>query len=105
MVRLIINAPKWRAEQDNARSDETTLQLGVGESYAISKKLFSRITHGCGVILLCKDQRQRAEGTLIKLVPTTKTKTGMQRYDVHMSNLQSVKYRPERLTRTGVNVI
>ncbi|MEK6745062.1 MAG: hypothetical protein AABZ15_15715 [Nitrospirota bacterium] len=92
MAKLVINAPKWRAQQDNARSFETTLRLSVGESYAISKKLVSQITPGCGVILLCKDQRQRAEGTLIKLVSTTKAKNGIQRYDVHMRNLLRVQY-------------
>ncbi len=105
MAILVINAPKWRVRQENAKSFEKTFQSGIGDGYAISKNLFDQLSPMCVVVLLSKDQKLRAEGRLIKLVPTTKTKNGIQRYDVYIENLTMVPYRPERLNRNGVAVI
>lgn len=102
---LVINAPHDKTETENKRSFASTLALGIGQGYAINSKLHPLVKDGCKVILLCKDLKLRAEGTVIKLVPVEKAKNGMQRYDVHMSNLRTIEYAPERLGRTGVAVL
>ncbi len=55
--------------------------------------------------MLSKDELKRAEGELDKLVPTVKTRNGIQRYDVYIKNLRMVSYKPESLNRNGVAVI
>ena len=102
MPSLIINAPRQQEIERNAQSFEKTFSTGVGESYAINSKLFPQIHPGCKVVLLSKDRKQRAEGELIRLVPTYKSKNGIQRYDVHVRGFVKVQYRPERLNRNGV---
>jgi len=102
---LVINAPRWRVRQENARSFEEILHLGIGEGYAIYENIFDQLYPGCGVVVLDKDREQRAEGQLIELVPTTRTNKGIQRYDVRIRNLTKVLYRPERINRCGVSVI
>jgi hypothetical protein len=57
------------------------------------------------VVLLCKDTEKRAEGKLVKLVPTGKTDNGIERYDVYFENIKMVPYKAERLNRNGVAVI
>jgi hypothetical protein len=76
--------------------------LVSGKSYAINSKLFQQIHPGCKVVLLSKDRKLRAEGELTRLVPTYKTKNGIQRYDVHVKGFVRVQYRSERLNRNGV---
>jgi hypothetical protein len=106
MATLVINAPKAEIRQTNAQSFETTFTSGVGDGYAIAKGLFAQLSAGCGVVLLDKDQRKRAEGTLVRLVRIDeKTGNGIQRYEVHMKNLRMVPYKSERLNRNGVAVI
>lgn len=105
MATLVIHAPRWRESYDNAKSFQSTLLSGIGEDYAISKQLFAQLDEGCRVVLLSKDQKLRAEGRLDKLVPTKKARNGIQRYNVHIKNLQRVEYQPERLNRNGIAVI
>jgi hypothetical protein len=105
MRTLVINAPKAKVEQESKQSFESTLGSGVGDGYAIAGSLFAQLSAGCGVVLLDKDQRKRAEGTLVQLVPTEKTGNGIQRYDVHIKTLKIVPYSPESLNRNGVAVI
>jgi hypothetical protein len=101
MVALVINAPK----HTNKRSFESTLVSGVGEGYAIWSTLIGRCQPGCRVVLLSKDERKRAEGSLVKLVPTEKTGSGVQRYDVHIERMSLVPYKAEALNRYGVAVV
>jgi hypothetical protein len=56
-------------------------------------------------VVLDKDKKQRAEGLLIKPVPTVKAKNGGQRYDVHIKDLKPVIYKSEKLNHNGVAVI
>jgi len=105
MPSLVINAPRQQEIERNAKSFDTTFATGVGDSYAINSKLFAQIRPGCKVVLLSKDRKLRAEGELVRLVPTYKTKNRIQRYDVHVRTFERVPYRPERLNRNGVAVI
>jgi len=76
MATLIIHAPKAMVEQEQ-KSFESTFASGVGEGYAIPKAIRARLAPGCMVVVLCKDVKpqRRAEGTLVKLVPTNKAGT------------------------------
>ena len=115
MRKLVIHAPKGKAQQQDWPTFERTLDSAVGDGYAINENWIRELSpswddHGspcseCGVVLLDKHQKLRAEGKLTRLVPTSKTGRGKQRYDVHMENLASVPYRPESLDRNGVTVI
>ena len=77
----------------------------VGPDYAITRDLVAQLYAGCGVVLLCKDKPRRAEGTLVKLVPTVRAGNGIQRYDVYIDNLEMVPYKSECLNRNGVAII
>jgi hypothetical protein len=105
MATLVIHAPKAMAVQEQKRSFGSTFSSNIGDGYAIAAPLFARLHPSCTVVLLSKDEKRRAEGTLVRLVATSKTKTGMQRYDVHFKDMKEVDYKPERLGRTGVAVI
>ena len=105
MATLIIHAPKGKADSEGKRSFATTLQPGIGDSYAISKSDVDQLSTGDKVVVLSKDERRRAEGRLDKLVPNGRTETGMKRFDVHITELKEVDFRPESLGRTGVSVI
>jgi hypothetical protein len=106
MSTLVLNAPKRTVEQ-GSRSFESTFQGQVGEDYAIYSNLFEQVYTGCKVILLGRDERKQAEGKLIKLEPTYVAGNGVQRYNVHMENLQRVNYRGDdiSLNHCGVAVI
>jgi len=104
VTSLVIHAPEWKVQREGARSFEGVFASGIGDGYAIPQRLALMLYVGCDVVLLNKDKQKRAEGKLRELVPTSKTKTGMQRYDVHIENLVSVPFEDERLTETGVAV-
>lgn len=107
MSTLVLHAPKARDNNPtpNYKSFEHTFASGVGKDYALAGGVLAEIVLGCLVVLLCKDKPMRAEGTLVKLIPTFKAGNGIQRYDVHMENLKMVPYKPESLNRNGVAVI
>jgi hypothetical protein len=104
-MTLVIHAPKEKVVTEQKRSFQRTLATGIGDEYAIYADLYPQICVGCRVVVLSKDERRRAEGTLVKLVPTCKTKNGIQRYDVYIKDLKEVNYKSERLNRCGVAVI
>jgi hypothetical protein len=105
MATLVINAPMAKVQQQGSRSFYSTFKSSVGDEYAISASLRAQLSPGCKVVLLSTDEDKRAEGDLVKLVPKSKTKSGMQRYDVHIKNLKMVPYKPENINRYGVAVI
>jgi hypothetical protein len=77
----------------------------VGREYLIGEKKAALLREGCAVVLLSKDEKRRAEGTLVRLEPTGKARNGVQRYNVHMKDLKEVPYKAENLDRWGVNVV
>ena len=105
MSTLVIHAPKSRAKRDGVRSFEKTFDSGVGDGYAIYKNLYDQLNFKSRVVLLDKDQELRAEGKLKRLVSTEKTKSGIQRYDIHVEHFELKRYKSETLTRCGVAVI
>ena len=105
MPSLVINAPQKQVDQNNKKSFGETLKSGLGEGYAINKKIFRRVHPGCIVVLLSKDLKRRGEGKLVRLIPTFKTKNYIQRYNVVIKNLKEVSYKPVALNRNGVAII
>jgi len=105
MPTLVIHAPRTMAQSQNKRSFQQTVQTGVGDGYAITQKERALITSGWDVVVLDKDSRNRAEGKLVRLDPNGWTKSGIQRYDVHIARLTSVPYQPEALNRRGVAIL
>ena len=108
MKNLVIHAPDHAVKGRGATSFEHILSTGVGPGYAISNNDIGKLTiPGSPVVLLRKDRRKaRAEGRLIKIVPTGRyTRNGRQRYDVHIAGLKLVAYNPEKLNRFGYAVI
>src|SRR5260221_5240962 len=99
MSTLVIHAPRSKVLDDGKRSFEKAFESSVGDEYAIYRNLYEQLRPGSCVVLLDKDQQLRAEGSLVKLVPTSKTKNGIQRYDVHVQKLKRVAYKPEALNR------
>ena len=107
MYTLVIHAPDYTVIEEGKKSFDAVLKDGVGVGYAISKNDVNRLPPGSKVVLLRKDKNQRrAEGQLVKLVPTNKyTPQGIQRYDVHIAGLKPVPYKPERLNHYGIAVL
>ncbi len=81
------------------------MTTGIGDGYAINRRLRQQINPGDRVILLDKDAAQRAVGTLTGIQPNGWTGNGIQRYDLLLRNLAIVPYQSERLNRNGVAVI
>lgn len=111
MPTLVIHAPECQLGRDDTKSFCETFTTRIGRAYALNRKIFSQISPGCRVVLLCKDKKRRAEGQLVKLEPATKdgsllvTKNGIKRYDVHVENFEMIPYRPEALNRNGVAIV
>ncbi len=104
MTTFVIHTPRWKVQQESARSFDGVLASGIGDGYAIPERLVRKLYVGCDVVVLSKDERKRAEGKLRELVPMGKTDSGIQRYDVYIENLRTVPFVSEPLTRTGVAV-
>ena len=105
MPKLVIHAPLSKAQQQGKRSFAQTVATGVGDGYAINRRLRQQLTPGDGVVVLDKDTRQRAEGRMTGLQPNGWTGNGIQRYDVLTRDLAIVTYQSEDLNRNGVAVI
>ncbi len=104
MTTLVIHTPRWRVTAERVKSFDQTLTTRIGDGYAIPRAWADQCQPGCKVVVLSKDERKRAEGTLVKLDPVSQADNGMQRYDVHIRDLVMVTYAPESLYRTGVAV-
>jgi len=104
MTTLVIHTPSSKVAQEAKRSFEKTLESKIGDEYAIYQNLLPRLSPGCRVVVLDKDQGKRAEGTLVKLERGSKTENGIQRYNVHIADLKRVEYKPEALNRCGIAV-
>jgi hypothetical protein len=107
MSTLVIHAPNYQVILNNKKSFQKTLDDGIGKGYAINQRLLKQIHNGCPVILLSKDEKRRATGTLEELVVRNGdiTNNHIQRYNVHINDLCEVPYQSEELNRNGVAVI
>jgi hypothetical protein len=104
MLTLIIHAPKKKVKSGSPHSFQDYFKSGVGIGYIIAKKKAITLIPPCTVILLDKHQELRAEGNLVKIVPTRKTPRGKQRHDVYFEGQKMVPYQPEPVDRYGVSV-
>ena len=107
MPTLVIHAPHSQVTTHQKQSFNETLATGRGDGYAIWNSLFTQLSPGDEVVVICKVHKKQAVGHIKELKPTEKTKSGMQRYDVIMADLKSVTYTNEhtRLNRNGVAII
>ena len=107
MPTLVIHAPHSEVKQNQNQSFNQTFTTGRGDGYAISSGLFTQISPGDAVVMICKVHKKQAEGRIKELCPTVKAGNGIQRYDVLMVDLKMVPYTHEsiRLNRNGVTVI
>lgn len=96
MRTLVIHAPKSKCNPAFGNCFANYFRTGIGKGYVIGKGNKSKLTiPGSRLVLLDKESKLRAEGTLTKLLPTKKTP--QQRYDVHFEGQKMVRYTPERL--------
>jgi len=103
MATLVINAPEYQAGK---KSFSAVLVSLIGQGYILSDRDKGKLQiPGSPVVLLAKDLRRRAEGRLTKLVPTYKSNSGRQRYDVQVDKWTEVPYKSEDLNRCGVAII
>lgn len=105
MTRLVLHAPKRTTQTDEKRSFDHIVATGIGEGYILSRREWELCHPGCRVVILSKDERRRAEGVCVNIIPTSKANNHQQRYDVHISALEIVSYHDEPLNRNGVAVI
>jgi hypothetical protein len=104
MHTLIIHAPKSKCNPTLGNCFADYFRTGVGKDYVIGKGNKSKLTiPGSRLVLLDKESKLRAEGTLIKLVPTKKTP--QQRYDVHFEDQKMVPYASVKLNYYGIAVL
>jgi|GEM_PF-1330195 len=95
---LVISAPYSRGKPGTPNSFETYFQTGVGKGYIIHSTEIGKLGPGSTVVLLRQDKlKQRAEGILVKLVATSKTPKGNQRYDVYFKDQGMVTFKGEKL--------
>ena len=105
MTRLILHAPKRTTQADEKRSFDRIVATGIGEGYILSRRERELCYPGCQVVILSKDERRRAEGICVKIIPTYKANNYQQRYDIYISMINIVPYHNESLNRNGVAVI
>lgn len=107
MPTLVIHAPHSQVQQSQKQSFNQTVATGRGDGYAISSGLFQQLSPGDPVIVICKVHQKQAAGQIKELIPTAKTGTGMQRYDVIIANLKPVPFThaDTKLNRNGVAVV
>jgi len=107
MPPLVIHAPHSQVQQNQKQSFNQTVAIGRGDGYAINNGLFSQLSPGDNVVVICKVHHRQAVGQIKELTPTVKTGTGMQRYDVVLANLELVPYTHgnTKLNRNGVAIV
>lgn len=107
MPTLIVHAPHSQVQQNQKKSFNQTVATEIGEGYAIWGSLFNQLSPGDEVVVICKVHHKQAVGRIKALKPVEKTRTGMQRYDVIMTDLKPVPYThgTTNLNRNGVAVI
>src|SRR6266436_6603061 len=104
MTTLAIHASLKMAQQQGKRSFAQTLAIGIGDGFALSRSQFQQLSPGDRLLLLEKETRQCAEGTMVGLQPNGWAGNGMQRYDVPMKDMAMVPYQNVPLRRWGVAV-
>lgn len=107
MPTLVIHAPYSQVQQNGKMSFDQTVATGIGHGYAISRSLIQQLSSGDPVVVICKVHHKQATGRIKQLRPTDKAGNGLQRYDVHMEDLQKGSYThgSTRLNRNGVAVV
>ncbi len=103
MLTLVINAPRY---QISRRSFSETMEIGIGNNYALNRNILVQAKKAHNVILLDKTARKKATGVIDKIVATgNMTRSGIPRFDIYMKNLTACEYASEKLNRNGVNII
>jgi len=103
MPTLVINAPSYHISK---RSFSKTISTGIGNDYALNRKILPMAQKASNVIVLDKTARKKAVGVITKIVTTgNKTRSGIPRFDIHIEDLKTCKYKPESLNRNGVAII
>ena len=107
MPTLVIHAPFSEVQQNQKQSFTQTVATGRGDGYAIWISLFQQLSPGDPVIVICRVHKKQAVGKLAALTPTEKTGSGIQRYDVLMTDLKLEPFTQGKtpLNRNGVAVI
>jgi hypothetical protein len=106
MPTLVINAPSYQAKANSKRSFSQTMSTGIGDDYALNSKILPLAQKARDVILLDKTARKKATGVITKIAATgNKTRSGIPRFDIHMTGLKPCVYKPESLNRNGVAII
>ncbi len=113
MPTLVINAPKYQAEKNLKRSFSKTISTGIGDDYALNKKILSGLKRAKSsgtvitVIVLDKSTRKKATGILDKIVATGNvTGNFVFRFNIYISKLKTCPhYKSESLNRNGVALI
>jgi hypothetical protein len=105
MPTLYLSAPKIRTQAGAFYRDfYTILQNHVGPDYAIYANIAAQIHPGMHVVIFDRDRQLHAEGTISAII--AKPSTRIQRYDVRVSDLKSVKYSyPPYVNRCGVALV
>lgn len=111
MCTLILNAPSRANMASHCKSYSSILINQVGPDYAIYSDISNKIAyvrsfgHKVHIVLLCKNHKRRAEGSLNNILYTTTARNNVKRYDISICNLKTVPYISESLNRCGINFI
>lgn len=107
MPTLVLHAPHSQVQENQKQSFNQTVATGRGDGYALWRSLFTQLSPGDEVVVICKVHQKQAVGRIKDLRPTEKTAAGMQRYDVIMADLKQVPFThgATKLNRNGVTVL
>jgi len=111
MKTLVISAPRTKSGPPGYRGFANTLQLQVGQEYALfwTKNMRGQLSSGMRVVVIDKPSRQQAEVTLVgwTLQPMQPTYNRVEHYDVVMQGLTVVPFNGGsiRLNRRGLAII
>jgi len=109
MKTLVIHHPEEEVTENQKKSFSLCCSTGIGQGFAISKAKVASLNSGDKIVILCNTSgyERRAEGTLIKLVHSGATGSGLKRYNVFIDNIIQVNYHRNdfgKLTHNGIAV-
>ncbi len=108
MPRLVINIPRSKEGAAGFASFDVLVRQGSGiaPGYAIGKARLAHAKASTEIVVLSKDQKRSALGTVLRINDTgKKTGSGISRYDIHVTTLRECAYEPFPVNRHGVGYL
>ena len=88
------------------QSFDATIKSKIATGFAISKKNLTIAQQCSDVIILDKNRKKKASGTIVQILLSKKSPAGngMSRYDISFKEPKAEKFHAEPLSRSGIGI-